>query len=160
MLTVLANLLITLCILMILRLIDKKIKGPKSIICKIFSVIIVSTLLVGFIYLNGYAILSTFSVNLKSFTNTKGFFVKQLIVIFMLMILLLVVIFKITHIVLIDKKEGVKNTRQDEKCSDNVVFDINVIPNISVVFSHTNFKESIDYIDGFSFSKFKMEGNK
>lgn len=159
MLKVLAGLLVGILTLFVLQFIDRKIKGTHSVVTKVISVLLVTGFIAGFIYLNGEALLNSFGVNLKSFTNIKGFIAKQFIVIFLLAILFLIIVFSMRSIVLLKKEHSEKKISSNEESLETVVFDMNVVPNINNIFSRANSEESIVYNDGFSFANLAKEGN-
>lgn len=144
---VLIALLIVLAIEMVLPIIDRKIKGDRSVVIKTISAILVGTFIIGFIYLYGQSILTTLGVNTKSFTNIKAFIARQLFKMLVLALLFLIIVFTMKAIVRI-KETGNSHEKRiihNEECKDSVFFDENEIPNIATSFSRTNFKGSINY---------------
>lgn len=126
--------------LSVLQLIDHKIKGNKSIVRKVFSLLFISILVVGCIFLYGETILKTFNVNMRSFTNVKGFFSSRIIAILALFLLFAFVVLKIIRLFVNYKVDEVREDNKKETAVIllSVCFDIAVIPNIislnSVIF--------------------------
>lgn len=118
---------------MTLTLIDRRIKGARSVLVKLLSVIAVMSFLFLSVYFYGQQILATFKVNVKSFTNIKAFFNSRILVLFLLLIFVLLVVCKFIFTVLIFKSFN-KTTTKLEKAITlvSVVFDLALIPNILV----------------------------
>ena len=85
---VLMELVVAALVLCILKLVDRKIKGTKSIVTKVISVLFVGGFIGFFIYLNGSAILNLFRINFKSFNEVKGFVLKVLVLLLLMFIIL------------------------------------------------------------------------
>ena len=118
---------------MTLTLIDRRIKGARSVLVKLLSVIAVMSFLFLSVYFYGQQILATFKVNVKSFTNIKAFFNSRILVLFLLLIFVLLVACKFIFTVLIFKSFN-KTTTKLEKAIIlvSVVFELALIPNILV----------------------------
>ena len=118
---------------MTLALIDRRIKGTRSVLTKIVSVVTVMGFVFLMVYFYGQQILSTFKVNLKSFTNIKEFFNSRMLVILCLLIFMILVIAKFILINLVFKN-FFRQTSKTEKAAAlaSVFFDLVLIPNIFV----------------------------
>lgn len=118
--------------MLLLFLIDHKIKGNKSIIRKVVSVIFVSFLIFGCIFFYGETILEMFHVNMKSFSNIKAFFSSRIIAILAVFLMFVFVLFKTIRIIISFKMERTVESHKKEAAVAllSVVFDIAVIPNI------------------------------
>lgn len=118
--------------LSLLLLIDHKIKGSKSIIRKVVSVIFVSTLIFGCIVFYGETILEMFHVDMKSFSNIKAFFSSRIIAILAIFLMFMFVLLKTIRIVISFRTDRsvVSNKKEALVVLLSVVFDIAVIPNI------------------------------
>lgn len=124
---------------MILTLIDRRIKGTRSVLAKLLSVVTVACFLFFVVYCNGQQILSTFKVNLKSFTNVKAFFSTRMLFLLFLLLLVLFVVFKTIFISLVFKSINKPMTKHEKAfILTSVFFDLALIPNIlnnSIVFA-------------------------
>ena len=124
-----------LCLLvpMTLCLVDRRIKGCRSVLFKIVSVITVMTFLYLGIYFYGQQILATFRINIKSFTSIKAFFSSRILVWIGLLIFFLLVVFKFVFI-RIAFKEMRRTLTTSEKAFTlvTVFFDLVLVPNIFV----------------------------
>ena len=150
---VLMELVVAALVLCILKLVDRKIKGTKSIVTKVISVLFVGGFIGFFIYLNGSAILNLFRINFKSFNEVKGFVLKVLVLLLLMFIILSIFVsFFIKTVVLLKERNIKKGYSVVQESVEEVVFDSNDIPDIKDNFLHAKFLESINTIDGFSFS--------
>ena len=118
---------------MTLCVIDRRIKGTRSVLTKIVSVITVMAFLYLAVYFYGQQILSTFRINAKSFTSAKAFFSSRILVLLGLMILYLFVVCKFVFIRLV-----FQNIRKTVTTTEKVIaliavfFDLALVPNILV----------------------------
>ena len=116
-----------------LTLIDRRIKGYRSVFMKIVGMITVMAFLYLAVYFYGQQILSTFRINAKSFTSAKAFFSSRVLVLLGLMILFLFVVCKFVFIRLTFKNLEKKLTRLEKTLTLVMVFfDLALIPNIFV----------------------------
>ena len=118
---------------MTLCVIDRRIKGTRSVLTKIVSVITVMAFLYLAVYFYGQQILSTFRINAKSFTSAKAFFSSRILVLLGLMILYLFIVCKFVFITLVFQniKKTVTNTEKVIALIA-VFFDLMLVPNILV----------------------------
>ena len=86
---------------MTLCIIDRRIKGTRSVLVKIVSMITVMAFLYLAVYFYGQQILNTFRINAKSFTSAKAFFSSRILVLLGLMILYLFVVCKFVFFLLL-----------------------------------------------------------
>ena len=118
---------------MTLTLIDRRIKGARSVLFKLLSVITVMSFLFLSVYFYGQQILATFKVNVKSFTNIKAFFNSRILVLLMLLIFVLLIACKFVFIVLIFKSFNRPATKIEKAVTlVTIVFDLALVPNIFV----------------------------
>lgn len=118
---------------MTLTLIDRRIKGARSVLFKLVSVITVMGFLFFAVYFYGQQILATFKVNVKSFTNIKAFFNSRILVLFLLLIFVLLIACKFVFAVLIFKSFNRPTTKFEKAIIlVSIVFDLALIPNILV----------------------------
>ena len=116
-----------------LTLIDRRIKGCRSVMFKIVSMITVMTFLWLAVYFYGQQILATFRINAKSFTSAKAFFSSRVLVLLGLMILSLFIICKFIFISLTFKEMGRVLTKAEKTVTlVTVFFDLMLVPNIFV----------------------------
>lgn len=116
-----------------LTLIDRRIKGARSVLFKLLSVIAVMSFLFLSVYFYGQQILATFKVNVKSFTNIKAFFNSRILVLFLLLIFVLLIACKFVFTVLLFKSLNRPTTKLEKTITlVSVVFDLALIPNILV----------------------------
>ena len=112
-----------------------------------------------FVYLNGSNILNLFRINFKSFNEVKGFVLKVLVLLLLMFVILSIFVsFFIKTVVLLKERNIKKGYSVVQESVEEVVFDSNDIPNIKDDFSHAKFLESINSIDGFSFSNLAEGG--
>ena len=118
---------------MTLTLIDRRIKGARSVLIKLLSVIAVMSFLFLSVYFYGQQILATFKVNVKSFTNIKAFFNSRILVLFLLLIFVLLIACKFVFTVLLFKSLNRPTTKLEKTVTlVSVVFDLALVPNILV----------------------------
>ena len=118
---------------MTLTLIDRRIKGARSVLVKLLSVIAVMSFLFLSVYFYGQQILATFKVNVKSFTNIKAFFNSRVLVLIMLLIFVLFIACKFVFTVILFKSFNKQTTRLEKAVTlVTIVFDLALIPNIFV----------------------------
>ena len=118
---------------LILCMIDRKIKGCRSVLIKLLSVIMVMGFLFVAVYFYGQQILATFRVNVKSFTNIKAFFNSRILVLLCLLMFVLFIACKLIFTVLIFKSFNRETTRLEKAVTlVTIVFDLALIPNILV----------------------------
>ena len=118
---------------MTLTLIDRRIKGCRSVLTKILSVIIVMSFLFISVYFYGQQILATFKVNVKSFTNIKAFFNSRILVLLCLLLFVLFIACKFVFTTLILKSLNRTTTKLEKAVTlVTIFFDLALIPNILV----------------------------
>ena len=118
---------------MVLTLIDRRIKGARSVLVKLLSVIAVMSFLFISVYFYGQQILVTFKVNVKSFTNIKAFFNSRVLVLLCLLLFVLFIVCKFVFTVLIFKSLNKETTKLEKTLTlVSIVFDLALIPNIFV----------------------------
>ena len=116
-----------------LTLIDRRIKGARSVLFKLLSVITVMSFLFLSVYFYGQQILATFKVNVRSFTNIKAFFNSRILVLFLLLIFVLLIACKFVFTVLLFKNFNRPATKVEKAVTlVTIVFDLALIPNILV----------------------------
>ena len=114
-----------------LCLIDRRIKGCRSVLFKIVSMITVMTFLYLAVYFYGQQILATFRINAKSFTSAKAFFNSRVLVLLGLLILILFIACKFIFTVLIFKNMNRTITKTEKTVALLMVFfDLALVPNI------------------------------
>ncbi len=125
--------LLYLLVPMTLCLVDRRIKGCRSVLFKIVSVITIMSALYLAVYFYGQQILATFRINIKSFTSIKAFFSSRILVWIGLLIFFLLVVFKFVFL-RISFKELRRTLTASEKAFTlvTVFFDLVLIPNIFV----------------------------
>lgn len=118
---------------MTLTLIDRRIKGCRSVIFKFLSVITVMSFLFISVYFYGQQILATFKVNVKSFTNIKAFFNSRVLVLLCLLLFVLFIACKFVFTALIFKNMNRTTTKLEKAVTlVTIFFDLALIPNIFV----------------------------
>ena len=118
---------------MTLTLIDRRIKGCRSVIFKFLSVITVMSFLFISVYFYGQQILATFKVNVKSFTNIKAFFNSRVLVLLCLLLFVLFIACKFVFTALIFKNMNRTTTKLEKAVAlVTIFFDLALIPNIFV----------------------------
>lgn len=123
--------LLYLLVPMIFTLVDRRIKGCRSVLYKIVSVIAIMTALYLAVYFYGRQILSTFRINIKSFTSIKAFFSSRILVWIGLLIFFILVVFKFIFLI-ISFKEMKRTLTSSEKVFTlvTIFFDLVLIPDI------------------------------
>ena len=117
----------------LLCLVDRRIKGCRSVLVKLFSMIFVTSFILLGVYFYGQQILTTFRINLKSLTSMKAFFSSRLLIYFFFLFIALVVVSKFVFTTLIFKSENIIVTRSGKALVlATVVFDLALVPNIFV----------------------------
>ena len=119
---------------LLMNLIDRRIKGTRSVLVKLFSMVFVTTFILLGVYFWGSQILATFKINMKSLTSMKAFFSSRLLMYFIVLVLVLFVAVKFVFIRLVLKDEYRVETSKIEKAVTlaTVVFDLALVPNIFV----------------------------
>jgi len=121
----------------LLCVIDRRIKGCRSVVFKIFSVITVVSFVLLTVYFYGRIVLVTSRVNVKSFTNLKAFFSSKMLVLIFLMLVALFVVAKFVFITVIFKISHTPARKFEKSVALlTLVFDLVLIPNI-LVFSNS-----------------------
>ena len=116
-----------------LCLIDRRIKGCRSVLFKVVSLITIMTFLYVAVYFWGQQILSTFRINAKSFTSAKAFFSSRILVLLGLILLTLFVVCKFIFIRLVFHNMNRTVTKTEKALTlVTVFFDLALIPNIFV----------------------------
>ena len=118
---------------LMLCLIDRRIKGCRSVFFKLINVVIVTSFILIGVYFYGQQILTTFGINMKSLTSMRAFFSSRLLMYFIALILVLFVACKFVFFTLVFRNEY-KTIRKDEKAFllASLVFDLTLVPNIFV----------------------------
>ena len=118
---------------MTLCVIDRRIKGTRSVLTKIVSVITVMAFLYLAVYFYGQQILNTFRINAKSFTSAKAFFSSRILVLIGLLVLVLFIVCKFIFTFLILKNFNKEVTKTEKAVILTAVFfDLALVPNILV----------------------------
>ena len=119
---------------LLMNLIDRRIKGTRSVLVKFLSMVVVTSFILLGVYFYGQQILATFRINMKSLTSMKAFFSSRLLMYFIMLILVLFVACKFVFIKLVLKDEYRVETSKAEKAFVlvSVVFDLALVPNIFV----------------------------
>ena len=119
---------------LLMNLIDRRIKGTRSVLVKFLSMVVVTSFILLGVYFYGQQILATFRINMKSLTSMKAFFSSRLLMYFIMLILVLFVACKFVFIKLVLKDEYRVETSKVEKAFVlvSVVFDLALVPNIFV----------------------------
>lgn len=116
-----------------LTLIDRRIKGARSVLVKLLSVIAVISFLFLSVYFYGQQILATFKVNVKSFTNIKAFFNSRILVLFLLLVFVLFIACKFVFVTLVFKSFNRQASKLEKTITlVSIVFDLALVPNIFV----------------------------
>ena len=118
---------------LLLNLIDRRIKGTRSVLLKFLNMVVVTTFILLGVYFWGSQILETFKINMRSLTSMKAFFSSRLLMYFIVLILVLFVTCKFIFVTLVFK-DTFRTTSKVEKTVilASVVFDLALIPNIFV----------------------------
>ena len=116
-----------------LILIDRRIKGCRSVLFKLVSFVTVMTFLYLAVYFYGQQILATFRINAKSFTSAKAFFSSRVLVLLGLFILYLFVLCKFVFFKLTFRNFGIVSSKAEKTVTlVSVFFDLILVPNIFV----------------------------
>ena len=118
---------------LMLCLIDRRIKGARSVFMKFLSMVLVTGFVFLGIYFYGHQILATFKINTKSLTSMKAFVDSRMLMYFIFLILVLFVVFKYIFVTVVFKNTF-RTTSKIEKvvALAMVVFDLALVPNILV----------------------------
>ena len=116
----------------LLCLVDRRIKGARSVFFKLFSVVFVTGFILMGVYFYGGQILATFRINMKSFTSMKGFINSRLLIYFLVLALVLLIACKFVFTIIIFKNEYIVKAGRIEKivALAAVIFDLALVPNI------------------------------
>ena len=118
---------------LLLCLIDRRVKGARSVLIKLLSVIVVTSFILLGVYFWGSQILSTFRINMKSMTSMKAFFSSRMLMYFIVLILVLFVACKFVFIRLTLNSTFRPITRSEKAFTlATVFFDLALVPNILV----------------------------
>lgn len=130
--TVVYSALFLIVILSISLIIDRKIKGSKSIIAKVFYLGFFTLLIVGSVYFYGATFFEAFRVDLRSFTKIKEFFSSRIVAILLMLLMILFVFIKTIYFAVSFRTNKMVSLTKKEIAIVllSVVFDIAVIPNI------------------------------
>ena len=114
-----------------LCLIDRRIKGCRSVVVKIINVLVVTGFVLFGVYFFGQQILATFRINIKSFTSMKAFFSSRILVWLLLLIFVLLIALKFVFTVVLFKTTNIKTTKLEKTVILLAVFfDLALVPNI------------------------------
>lgn len=118
---------------LMLCLIDRKIKGCRSVFFKLINVIVVTNFILLGVYFYGQQILTTFGINMKSLTSMKAFFSSRLLIYFLFLIFVILIACKFIFTFFVFSS-GNKIIARKEKAFflATIVFDLALIPNIFV----------------------------
>lgn len=118
---------------LMLCLIDRKIKGCRSVFFKLINVIVVTSFILLGVYFYGQQILTTFGINMKSLTSMKAFFSSRLLIYFLFLIFVIFIACKVIFTFFVFSS-GNKIIARKEKAFflATIVFDLALIPNIFV----------------------------
>lgn len=124
--------LVVVALLGTLFVIDRKIKGSKSIIAKVFYLGFFTLLIAGSVYFYGATFLESFHVDVRSFTKIKEFFSSRIVAILLMLLMIFFVFIKTIHLVISFRSHKMVPATKKETALVllSVVFDIAVIPNI------------------------------
>lgn len=139
---------ISIALLILLFFIDRKIKGGKSVILKIISLAFFTLLVVGTVYFYGTAALESFQVDVRSFSKIKAFFSSRIVLLIVAAILVLFLLLSTIHVtlVLIRFNKVIKNKTEKYTEILSVSYDIDVIPDNSVLSMEKNNRERLEFI--------------
>lgn len=139
---------ISIALLALLFFIDRKIKGGKSVILKIISLAFFTLLVVGTVYFYGTAALESFQVDVRSFSKIKAFFSSRIVALIVTAILVLFLLVSTIHVtfVLIRFNKVIKNKTEKSTEILSVSYDIDVIPDNSVLSMEKNNRERLEFI--------------
>ena len=117
----------------LLCLIDRRVKGARSVFIKLLSMILVTGFVMFGVYFYGHQILATFRINTKSLTSMKAFVDSRMLMYFIVLILILFVAIKVVFITLVFKNMKKEVTKEEKAfVLATVVFDLALVPNIFV----------------------------
>lgn len=118
---------------LLMNLIDRRIKGTRSVFSKFLSMVVVTSFILIVVYFYGQQILATFRIDTKSLTSMRAFFSSRLLMYFIALILILFVACKFVFFALVFRNEY-KTTKKEEKAFliASLVFDLALVPNIFV----------------------------
>lgn len=144
---------ISIALLALLFFIDRKIKGGKSVILKIISLAFFTLLVVGTVYFYGTAALESFQVDVRSFSKIKAFFSSRIVALIVTAILVLFLLVSTIHVtfVLIRFNKVIKNKTENSTEILSVSYDIDVIPDNTVLSMEKNNRERLE-LDNLVFS--------
>lgn len=130
--TALCIALTVIALLSSLLVIDRKIKGSKSVIVKTFYLAFFTLLVAGSVYLYGATFLESFRVDVRSFTKIREFFSSRIVAVFLMLLMVLFVLYKTIHLAVSFKSNSMVEVTKKEAAIVllSVVFDISVVPNI------------------------------
>ena len=118
---------------LLMNLIDRRIKGTRSVLFKFLSMVVVTSFILLGVYFYGQQILATFRINMKSLTSMKAFFSSRLLLYFIALILVLFVACKFIYFTFVFKTSfRVIGKAEKTILLTSVVFDLALIPNIFV----------------------------
>ena len=118
---------------LMLCLIDRRIKGCRSVFFKLINVVIVTSFILIGVYFYGQQILTTFGINMKSLTSMKAFFSSRLLIYFLFLIFVILIACKVIFTFFVFSS-GNKTIARKEKAFllASLVFDLTLVPNIFV----------------------------
>ena len=118
---------------LILCLIDRRVKGARSVLIKLLSMILVTGFVMFGVYFYGHQILATFKINTKSLTSMKAFVDSRMLMYFIVLILVLFVAIKVLFITIVFKNMNKEVTKEEKVFTlVTIFFDLALIPNIFV----------------------------
>ena len=118
---------------LLLCMIDRRIKGCRSVLVKMLNVLVVMGFLFLAVYFYGQQILATFKVNVRSFTNIKAFFNSRILVLLCLLLFVLFIVCKFVFTAFIFKNINKTATKLEKSVAlIAIFFDLALIPNILV----------------------------
>lgn len=139
---------------MFLCIVDRRIKGARSVIFKLFSVAFVTGFILLGVYFYGGQILATFRINMKSFTSMKGFINSRLLLYFLALILIILVACKFfISVTLFESEYKVVSKKEKAIFLATIVFDLALIPNILVNNSLFALFGAITLVEGLVYTK-------
>lgn len=118
---------------LMLCLIDRRIKGARSVFIKFLSMVLVTGFVFLGVYFYGHQILATFKINTKSLTSMKAFVNSRMLMYFIFLILVLFVAFKYIFVTVVFKNTFRTTTKTEKTITLlTVFFDLALVPNILV----------------------------
>ena len=116
---------------LMLCLIDRRVKGARSVFVKLLSMILVTGFVMLGVYFYGHQILATFRINTRSLTSMKAFVDSRMLMYFIVLILVLFVAIKTVFIRLVFRSFEKEVTKEEKIFTlATVVFDLALVPNI------------------------------